>query len=303
MGMSVLTPVAVTDSTLVGSTVPEDATPAWAPGTTYPQGARVHRAETHRVYVSLLAGNTNNTPETSPGWWFNTAPTNRWAMFDHVVQTATTSTDDAIVLNLRPGPVDAVLFAQLSNVRSIDVTQRRVGGAEVVYSQRQRLDRVAVVDWRTWTTAPFRYRRECAFLGLQPYFTSELEIVVNGTGQGAIGVGVLAVGSATEVGEAQRGLGFGGISYARVTTDDYGTTSITPGARAKELDFELLVPADEMETVADVLEGAKTTPSGFIPTTKARYSSLITFGLVDTYKAALPEADWVTVRGRIKGST
>jgi len=40
-----------------------------------------------------------------------------------------------------------------------------------------------------------------------------------------------------------------------------------------------------------------------VPSRKDRYSSLIVWGVCESWKSSLPEADVVSVRGRIRGLT
>ena len=69
--MRVIRPVIITDAMLISSTVAEpDVAPdaaadpaAYSAGTTYALADRASLAATHRIYESLQAGNTGNSPE------------------------------------------------------------------------------------------------------------------------------------------------------------------------------------------------------------------------------------------------
>ena len=100
--MKVLAPLAVTAGMLTSSTLAETEYPAWSSGSTYALADR--RIYGHRVYESLQASNLNHQPDTSPTWWADVGPTNRWAMFDGAVNTASADTVD-IVVTLTPGAV------------------------------------------------------------------------------------------------------------------------------------------------------------------------------------------------------
>jgi hypothetical protein len=59
-----------------------------AGGTTYADGDRVIvTTGYHKIYESQQAANTGNDPTTDDGtWWLEVSSTNRWKMFDAIVQ-------------------------------------------------------------------------------------------------------------------------------------------------------------------------------------------------------------------------
>lgn len=68
--MRVTPPVDITALKLVSSTAAEPHAPAaYSAATTYGYGAIVSVAADYAIYESLQAGNTGNTPKTSPLWW------------------------------------------------------------------------------------------------------------------------------------------------------------------------------------------------------------------------------------------
>ena len=90
--LQLLQPVTIVDANLVSSNVPENDAAEWSAQTTYPAGARVIRAATHRIYESAIAGNIGNDPAGASGLWIDVGPTKRWAMFDQALGTSTTAT-------------------------------------------------------------------------------------------------------------------------------------------------------------------------------------------------------------------
>jgi hypothetical protein len=131
-------PVTLTDATLISSTVaePSGSDPAvWNGGTTYAAGALVRLAATHRVYESLQAANTANDPNTTGSlWWSEVSGTNRWAMFDGSVSSATSGATPLTVV-MAPGIVDAlVLLGCVGNTATITVTDAR--GSSISRPQR-----------------------------------------------------------------------------------------------------------------------------------------------------------------------
>lgn len=104
--MKLIRPIEITDAMLSSSTVAENDHPAWNAGTAYVTGNRVILASTHRRYEALAAS-TGVNPASDPTKWLDLGPTNRWAMFDARVGTASTRTASLQAV-LAPGAVDAV---------------------------------------------------------------------------------------------------------------------------------------------------------------------------------------------------
>ena len=104
--MKLIRPTALTDAMLSSSTAPENDYAAWGSGTAYAVGARVILTSTHRRYEALAAS-TGVNPASDPTKWLDIGPTNRWAMFDQRVGTATTRAGSLQVV-LAPGATDGV---------------------------------------------------------------------------------------------------------------------------------------------------------------------------------------------------
>ena len=101
--MRLIRPTTLTDAMLTSSTAPETDYPAWSSVTAYTVGARVILTATHRRYEALAAS-TNVSPSTDPTKWLDLGPTNRWAMFDARVGTATSRARAGASTSLTKGP-------------------------------------------------------------------------------------------------------------------------------------------------------------------------------------------------------
>jgi pimeloyl-ACP methyl ester carboxylesterase len=108
--MRLIRPTTLTDAMLTSSTAPETDYPAWSSATAYAVGARVILTATHRRYEALAAS-TNVSPSTDPTKWLDLGPTNRWAMFDARVGTAT-SRAASLQVGLAPGAIDALALIE-----------------------------------------------------------------------------------------------------------------------------------------------------------------------------------------------
>ena len=136
--MKLIRPTTLTDAMLTSSTAPENDYAVWSSGTAYAVGARVILTSTHRKYEALAAS-TGVSPASDPTKWLDLGPTNRWAMFDARVGTATTRTSTLQVV-LAPGATDGVPRHDLGE-EQVDAFAR-AGVAAVLWKGRTAPDPV-----------------------------------------------------------------------------------------------------------------------------------------------------------------
>lgn len=142
--MKLIRPTTLTDVMLTSSTAPENDHPVWASGTAYAVGARVILTATHRRYEALVAS-TGVNPATDPTKWLDLGPTNRWAMFDDRVGTATTRTGSLQVV-LAPGATDGVALID-TNAESATVTLTVSGTTLYIKTQSFNVGGTAIDNW------------------------------------------------------------------------------------------------------------------------------------------------------------
>ncbi len=96
--MKMFRPMAVDDSVLASSTVPEETSPSWLAGTTYTLGdrVRIESSYTHTIYQSIQSSNTGKNPATETDWWAYVSDTyaewdagTTYALGDIVIDLAT----------------------------------------------------------------------------------------------------------------------------------------------------------------------------------------------------------------------
>ena len=164
------------------------------------------------------------------------------------------------------------------------------------------MDWKRTTDWYTWTVAPFRYRTSAVFLGLPLYAIGEVQVFIEGQVDGTTSCGVLACGPVQHLGAPTHGIGVGTLDFSRITTDAFGVTAFVRRASAKDLDFELVTLEDDL-TVVDILDDLRATPAVFIPSVQGRYSSMVTYGWLDSWKSSIPAGGQVVTKGHVKGLT
>lgn len=273
--MNVLAPLTITPAMLTASSLAEDDYAAWSGATTYALADRV--VYSHRIFESLQASNLNKTPgaTASATWWLDVGPTNRWAMFDGSVSTASEDTAD-IVVTLTPGAiVDAV--ACVAAVGDT-VRVRMLDGADVVYDQTLSLDSTPIADWDDYFFSQQVLAGELVFDGLPRYLLATVEVTLAAAASVAA-LGVLAIGTLHELGTVEAGASAGITDYSRKTTDDFGTTTLLQRTYSKRSQQRLKLGTDELRRVQALLAGLRAVPCVWIGVGNTdRYAPLVVFG-------------------------
>lgn len=231
--MKVVPPVVVTDAMLTASNVPETDHPEWASGTTYPLGYRVIKAAVHRVYESVAVENIGHDPEEeASSWWIEVGATNRWAMFDEGVGSATRQTG-SIAVTIAPGQfVDtvAILDTDAVTVR----VQVSVSGSGV-YDE---------------TLAREPDQANLIFRDLPIDAAASISVTATASGSSAyVEIGTMIVGAIVDLGITETGPSVAITDFSRRNTDDFGTTTVVERGWAKRMGIRSLIDATDADIV------------------------------------------------------
>jgi len=216
---------------LVTSSLPEADHPEWAAGTTYVAGQRVIKAATHRIYESVAAGNVGKDPAGATGEWIDVGPTNRWAMFDQALGTATIASN-SITLTLAPEVANAVAL--------LDVI------ADSVRVRSSAFDRTQAVSGGSVT-----------FLDL-PETTGQVTVTITGSGQ--VSVGTLLIGKVVGLGETEASPTARITDYSKKDVDAFGVPTIIERAFAKGMSMRALFRTNALDVVANRLAAVRARP-------------------------------------------
>jgi len=284
--MKVLAPLAITDALLTSSTLAEDEHAAWNSGTTYAAEDRVIYA--HKVYESLQASNTNKTPGATASalWWIEVGPSNRWAMFDGSVSTASEDTTDIEVVITPGAVVDAV--AIIAGIGSTVRVQMH-DGATSVYDQTQSLDSTPIEDWESYFFADQVLAGELLFSGLPRYFGGVITVTIEATSSAIASVGALLLGRLHSIGDTAPNASAGITDYSRKETDTFGTTSLLQRSYAKRSQQRMVMETDDLRRVQALLSGLRATPAAWIgDDDTARFAPLAIFGWFRSFSIDIP---------------
>ena len=256
--MRLIRPTTLTDAMLTSSTAPETDYPAWSSVTAYTVGARVILAATHRRYEALAAS-TNVSPSTDPTKWLDLGPTNRWAMFDARVGTATSRTA-SLQVGLAPGTIDALALID-TEAESATVTLT-VSGVQV-YSRSQTFNvgGVAIDNWFSWFFEPLSQKTSMLFLDVPVYAAGQLSVTLTRDNPAdSVSCGTLLVGRQLSLGDTEHGADIGIIDYSRKETDQFGVTSVVERAFAKRMTAKVVLATDAIDDIHRSLAALRATP-------------------------------------------
>jgi hypothetical protein len=233
--LQLIQPIDVSDAVLAASNMVENDYPRWGGGITYAAGARVIVPATHRIYESIVDGNVGADPAAGGGKWLDVGPTNRWAMFDQALGSATTS---AIGLDVTLNAGAATALALLDVVGAW--VRVRTGS----------YDRTIAVGQGAVT-----------FLDL-PGGGAPIRVTVDGNG--SVSVGTLLVGRLVSLGVTEAGPTASITDYSRKEVDDFGEVTVVQRAWSKKMAAKALIDTAALDVVSNRIAAVRARPSLWI---------------------------------------
>ena len=305
MVAKVLEPIIIVPAMLTACSVAEPDTTtgeaAWVAATSYTIGQQVIRTTTHRVYTALASGIDAGLPESTPLRWKDTAPTNLWAAFDLYRSTAITQAG-TLTMTVKPGIITGLAFFGLQG-DSLRVVCKDATSLAVYYDTTFSLSNYLSGDlmWEFYYGIA-RQQDGLRISGLTPK-NAQVEITLTAsptTGNAAIGI--FSLGSWNPLGGPQYGFKAQPVDYSRITTDAYGTPTITKGLSAKNLSGECMMLAADTQAAANVIYRLLGTPCAISMSDDPAYDYLSAFGLLSADITAAGPAHTIfsiTARGLI----
>ena len=267
--MKVIKSQAVTDTTLTVTDVPENDYAAWLVGTTYADGDRVivTTPNIHTIYESAQGANTGNNPVGDDGtWWTVVSSTNRWKMFNDVIQEQTIQTD-GIDVTLEQAQVVTALSAVNVDCQSIDVIMTDPIEGEIFNQNYPMTSYSGITNWYDYFFVAIERKSELVVIGLPPYASASINVVFNGSGD--VKVGALVLGTALTIGDSQYGASFGIIDYSTKSVDAQGRTTITEGTYSDEADIDVVIETGRFAQVKKILTDLRNQPSVWVASEEA----------------------------------
>lgn len=303
--ISIVEPVTITDSMLISTNVPEADYLAWSSATTYAINARVIVVATHKIYESLQASNTNHDPLSSPTWWIEVSPTNRWKCFDVFNSSQTkypANTPPNITYAIKPGQAIgalALLNMEGANLVSITVNDPVYGN---VYSKTIDVRPLPYFStWWHWFFGSRKLKGQDVVVNDIPTFPNAT-VTVSIDGNTTLALGLIVIGQQNLFSLGMKyGSKVGIQDYSRKETNDFGDTVFTKRAFAKRSSFEIFLESGEVDQLQNYLASIRAKPVLWIGTKD--YESTTIFGFYKNFEILLSYPDHSECSLDIEGLT
>lgn len=262
--MKLIRPETVTDSIFQSSDVPENDYSAWLVGTIYADGDRVivTTPNIHKIYESQQAANTGNDPTTDDGtWWLEVSSTNRWKLFNGIVQEQTVQAGGMEYVLQSPNVVNSLALINV-DCAEVTVTMDDATEGEVYNQTFSLISDSGIQDWYAYFFEPIVRDDRLAILDLPPYANADITVTFTDTGTAKCGA--LIIGQFADLGFSQHGASYSIIDYSTKTTDSQGRVTITDGPYANKLDVDVILDTAVFGTVRNTLADLRTTPCAWI---------------------------------------
>ena len=288
------------DITLVNTNVPEADAEEWSADTTYPAGRTVMVSADHRLYYSLKESTAkppkDNLLGTDP-YWSDKGATNAYKMFDKYINT-TTEAEGLLDVTISAARCDAVgLFGCRGKTLVVDL----ISGGEVIWT-------------KTWTllAKTYTYTEYCfsdrvfvrdIFSSIPIRGSSQLRIRIDAGTGGTAKCGTVVVGMAAYLGETQWDVSPSRISYSKISTDDYGNTSLSKGRLAKYLKFKAVIDTEDIDYIQKRLDDIDGIACIFVAYGETGFQpeSLLVYGFAKEVEPNLPNGEKSTVQFEVQG--
>ena len=313
--MKVIKPITITDAMFTSSNVSEDDYAEYVAGTTYADGDTVIETATgvHKIYESLKAANTGNYPPDNltgvDPWWLEVGATNRWKMFDYVVQTQTENVSFIEVV-LTPGvAINSICLLNLDAATIIIVMNDPVAGE--VYNELIILEATEVVLWESgtvwsaaeeWQGGTYNDLVEKVALktDLPSYPNAALTVTISSSGVTAK-CGVLIIGTYKDLGETRYSPGVGIRDYSIKEADDFGDFTVTERAFSKRVSCEFFMETEDHMDILRFLTHYRATALLWI--LSSTYNVTIVYGFYKSFSMTLPNLMLAECNIEIEGLT
>lgn len=277
--MKIVRPIDILDANLLSSNVTEADYSAWSSGTTYALGDRAIYvvANTHWIVESLQAGNLNHTPTgaTTDTWWLKVGATNKWKMFDGLIQSQTSNADSiAVTLESTTERIDTVALFNVDCAEARVTVTDAVDG--LVYDQTVNMvSPSGITDWYSYFFEPVVRLTDYVFTELPPYLGADIAVTLTDTGGTAL-CGACVLGLSREIGGTMYGAQLGIQDYSIKQQDAYGNYSILQRAYSKRATFQVRVENSLIDELQTLLASYRSTATVYFGTDL--YASTMVYG-------------------------
>lgn len=258
--MIIVNPVVISPAMIVDSNAAVSTRTAWNSATAYVINDEVYY--NYKDWIALAAS-TNVAPGTDATKWLEIGASNRYAMFDGVINNVTSATT-TLDVTVDPGLVvnSLSLFQVSANTVQVQVIDPVEG---IVYNRTENMqDTTFVVDWYSYFFEPIANKTDITFTDLPAYGSANIRMVANATvGEQAI-IGEAVIGRQRKLGVTNFNTSVSIQDYSRKERDQFGNVLVVERQFAKLADYDVTVETSVVNLVQKSLADIRTTPTVFI---------------------------------------
>ena len=284
--MIVVDPLLMTEAAFndAVSDVPENDNPLFVLTTAYVVGNKVMETTNVHKNFECLIDNNDQIPSdatvngSGDPYWLDLGATNRWAMFDEVINNETTSTG-TITFEVTPGQIINTI-----GLLNIVGATAQIVGTEPVDGEfyNEIFDLIStenVFDGYSYFFSEFITVSDVVAEDIPPYLAGGFTVTV--TGSGAVSLGEFVYGAEFDLGTSLIGARPRIESFSTVTTDVFGKTTFVPRANRKLLTIDTAHPRYRINDITRKMADLIDKPALWVG--DPNNSSLIVYGILGDY--------------------
>lgn len=301
----VIVPKDITDSNLVSSTITETGSEAaqgiWNSATSYNlNDVVIMTTGVHRKYKSLTgSSNLNHNPTTSPTYWVDIGPTNKFAMFDQTGGTVTTSPSGTLEFVFTADRINSMGFLDVS---ASSIRIRANDGVTTYYDETYNLpDRAIIQNWYDYFYTDSFRTTELIIKDI-PAITGSTYTVTITNSAANVSIGTFIYGNFTEIGNTQYGANVGIVDYSKKSVDEFGIATLVKRTFSKKVDLRIYVENTSVDAVCSKLNSLRATNCLWAGSTGV-YESLTVFGFYKDYAIDISYPTYSILSIQVEGLT
>lgn len=291
--MKVVPGIEITPARLVLSNLPDADYPAYNSATAYKVGDKV---TIDRINYEATADNTGRHPVTDipttekPSAWLNMGWVNKYRMFNKSVGNTWkigtfTSNPELIDFTIRPGRrVNSIglvgVFAS-----SVRIVMTVPGVTDPVYDKTFSMSLKAGGSWYQYYFGQFTTKDNLADFELPPFNNADIRVIVSAPG-GTAQVGMMVLGWGKGIGTAVYGTTLGRKNYSTIKEEFDGSITITRRGKRRLIDFQVVLPDDQISSMQRTLDPLSETPSLYVGSSELDYTIIV--GIFEDLDTGLP---------------
>lgn len=248
----------------------------YSSGATYALGDNVIDAGAHLVYQSLIAGNVGNALSDATKWYL-VGPTNAWAMFDTLRNTATV-TPGALTVSVAPGArIDSLALLGLA---ATSATISMTSGGSPVYSVTRDLNLRYATNWYSYFFADFQTQKSLVLFDLPPYANGVITVVLENT-SGSVECGACVFGMSQDIGSVDYEAESDVLNFSTVNRSTDGAATMIPSRNVPKTISSIWLDkqyVNQVRALRDALNGSTAVWAGLDDDGHKYFESLLILG-------------------------